>query len=101
NNLYIKRAELKPNENYIDKQQYDKIQNKITEKFQPITQNIYIPVLNKLRELEIWSGDEILTSIWNNNISAISDFKKDFTSDDVPQVASHKQKYLNFRTETD
>lgn len=100
NNLATQRAKLNPNKNYIDKQRYDKIQNQITEKFQPITQNIYIPVLNKLRELEIWAGDDVFTSIWNSNISAISDFKKNFTPEDVLQVINYKQKYLSFRIDT-
>jgi len=94
------RSELNPNKNYIDKQKYDKIQSEITVKFKPIKQNIYIPVLNKLRELGIWDGDDVFTSIWNGNISAISDFKKDFTSEDISQVMSYKKKYLAFRKET-
>jgi hypothetical protein len=77
-----------------------KIQNQITEKFKPIEQNIYLPVLKKLRELEIWAGDDAFASIWNGNISAISDFKKDFTAEDVSQVMSYKKKYLSFRIET-
>lgn len=94
------RNKLNPNENYIDKQQYDNIQNQIKEKFSPITSNICTPISNKLKELEIWSGDETCSSIWNNNISAISDFKRDFTSEDVVHVMQYKQKYLSFRIET-
>jgi hypothetical protein len=99
-NLDNQRNDLKPNENYIDKQQYDNIQNKIKEKFSPITSNIYIPISNKLRELEIWSGDETFSSIWNNNSSTISNFKRGFTSEDVLVVMQYKQKYFSFRTET-
>lgn len=94
------RSELNPNKNYIDKQKYEEIQAQITNKFQPIKQNIYIPILNKLKELEIWSGDDALTSIWNGNNSAISDFKKNFALEDIPEVISYKQKYLAFRKET-
>ncbi len=99
-NLCNQRDELKPHENYIDKQQYDKIQNQIEDKFLPITSNIYAPISNKLKELGIWSGDKPDSSIWNNNISAISNFKRDFASEDVEQVIQYKQKYLSFRTET-
>lgn len=48
----------------------------------------------------IWSGDDVYTSIWNNNISEIEDFKRNFTEDDIEQVFHYKQKYLLFRTET-
>lgn len=99
-NLDVQRSKLKPKNNYLDKQKYDAIQKEIKEKFHPITQNIYTPVLNKLKDLKIWSGDEILTSIWNNNSSAIYDFKESFESDDVAKVIAYKQKYLSFRKET-
>lgn len=99
-NLDNQRNELKPNQNYKDKQQYDNIQNQIKERFSPITSNVYTPISNKLRELEIWSGDETYASIWNNNYSAISDFKMNFTSENIAQVMQYKKKYLSFRTET-
>lgn len=100
NTLDTQRSALKPKNNYIDKQKYDNIQKEISEKFKPITQNIYIPVLNKLRELEIWDGDDVFTSIWNKNASAIHDFKEHFTSEDADEVKLYKQKYLSFRRET-
>lgn len=99
-NLDNQRSKLKPKSIYIDKQKYDEIQKAITEKFLPITQNIYNPVLNKLKELKIWSGDDVFTSIWNNNSSAIYEFKESFEPDDIAKVISYKQKYLSFRKET-
>jgi|LakMenEpi03Aug12_release.lakeMendotaPanAssembly.Ray.scaffolds.fasta_scaffold311532_2 hypothetical protein len=94
------RSLLKPNENYKDKHSYDNIQKEIKEKFEPITENIYKPITSKLKELGIWSGDEVYTSIWNNNISEISDFKRYFSEEDTQIVFHYKQKYLSFRTET-
>lgn len=94
------RSILKPNENYKDKKSYECIQKEIKEKFEPITENIYKPVTSKLRELGIWSGDDVYTSIWNNNISAIEDFKRNFSEEDLEQVFNYKEKYLFFRTET-
>lgn len=100
NNLDTYRSTLKPKSNYIDKQKYDEIQKVIKEKFEPINLNVHIPLLNKLKELKIWSGDDVFTSIWNNNSSAIHDFKNNFESEDVANVILHKHKYLNFRKET-
>ncbi|MBN1970961.1 MAG: hypothetical protein JW870_16455 [Candidatus Delongbacteria bacterium] len=94
------RSALKPNENYKDKQSYECVQNKIKEKFEPITENIYKPITNKLKELGIWSGDDVYSSIWNNNVSEILDFKRNFSEEDTIQVFQYKQKYLLFRTET-
>lgn len=93
------RKALKPNGNYKDKQSYDSIQKQIKEEFEPITNNIYKPITSKLQELGIWSGDDVYTSIWNNNISEISDFKRNFSVEDVKQIFQYKQKYLSFRTE--
>jgi hypothetical protein len=94
------RSTLKPQENYKDKQSYECIQQEIKEKFKPITENIYKPLTNKLQELGIWSGDDVYTSIWNNNISEIEDFKRNFSQEDTKQIFHYKHKYLGFRTET-
>lgn len=98
--LDSQRNSLNPKKNYKDKQVYDKIQIEIKEKFTPITENIYNPITRKLLELKIWSGEIDFTSIWNNNISEIYDFKSNFTNEDTKEVFQYKQKYLNFRTET-
>lgn len=95
-----KRSQLKPDKNYKDKQQYDVVQAQISEKFNPITESIYKPVVNKLLDLGIWSGDDAHASIWNNNFPAIADFKTNFVSEDIPLVKSYKKKYLDFRTQT-
>ncbi|MGN8057615.1 hypothetical protein ACTJKN_15155 [Pedobacter sp. 22163] len=57
--LDAQRSILNPRKNYIEKQKYDVLQKEITEKFQPIHQEVYFPFLNKLKELKIWSGDDV------------------------------------------
>lgn len=98
--LAEERSQLKPDNNYKDKLRYDIVQAKISEKFTPITENIYKPVVTKLLDLGIWAGDAEHSSFWNNNVPAISDFKRDFNPEDIPTVLSYKKKYLDFRTET-
>ena len=100
NALDIQRQKLRPNNNYNDRQQYNNIQSQINDKFPYITINIHEPILNTLRELKIWDGDYAYASIWNNNISSISEFIRNFESEDVLQVMRYKQKYLSFRGET-
>ncbi|WPV02168.1 hypothetical protein SNE26_10310 [Mucilaginibacter sp. cycad4] len=94
------RRELKPALNYIDKQKYDVVQKEINEKIAPVLNNVYKPIVDKLIELEIWSGDSAQSSIWNNSIGAISDLKQDFGEKDIAQVMIYKRKYLEFRAET-
>jgi hypothetical protein len=97
--LDIQRNSLNPENNYKDKYLYDEIQDKIKDKFKPIIENIYNPITTKLLDLKIWAGDDIVTSIWNNNISEISDFKRNFSKEDAIEVFKYKLKYLNFRQE--
>lgn len=98
--LANKRNELKPLDNYGKKEKYNLIQKEIEDKFPTITENIYKPFTQKLLELKIWSGDDTFSSIWNNNIEAISKFKNEFESSDVEIVMNYKKKYLSFRSET-
>jgi hypothetical protein len=98
--LDVKRNSLHPNANYKDKQEYDKVQSQIELKFKPVYENVYTPIANKLQELGIWSGDDTYSSIHNNNISAISELQRNFTDEDVEQIMHYKQKYLQFRNDT-
>jgi hypothetical protein len=95
-----KRSELKSLDNYAKKEKYDLVQKEIEDKFPTITTNIYKPITEKLLELEIWSGDDTYSSIWNSNFEAISKFKNEFESADVEIVMNYKKKYLSFRIET-
>lgn len=98
--LIKQRNQLKPHNNYRDKQQYDLLQEEISPKFDILLSNIYDPVMDKLTELKIWSGDQAKSSISNNVSSAATNFKSTFESDDVPVVIAYKNKYLNFRKQT-
>lgn len=100
NELDVQRSNLRPKENYKDKIKYDIIQQQITEKFDPITEHIYKPLTQKLSDLQIWNGEDIFTSIWNNNIGAVSEQKENFDLKDVNEIIRYKVKYLNFRKET-
>lgn len=98
--LIEQRNQLKPHENYRDKQKYDVFQKEISPKFDILLSNIYHPVMDKLSELKIWSGDQAKSSISNNISSAATNFKSTFESDDVPLLIAYENKYLNFRKET-
>jgi hypothetical protein len=98
--LDIERFKLKPKENYNDKIAYDKIQNKIEVKFEPLKEFVHKPILNKLKELGIWKGDDVYTSIWNSNSSEVFNFRENFNQEDVEVVMNYKLKYINFRTQT-
>lgn len=98
--LDFERSILKPRDNYNDKIAYDKIQNIITLKFEPLTEFVHKPILNKLKELGIWAGDDIYTSIWNLNSEAIFNFRENFNQEDISEIMCFKLKYIDFRTQT-
>ena len=100
NELDEQRNKLNPRENYRDKQLCDNIQREIEIKFTPILENIYNPISTKLKDLGIWSGDEVMTSIYNNNIGDILEFQQSFTEEDINVIKYYKEKYLSFRIET-
>lgn len=94
------RNKLKPTKNYLDKIKYDELQIPLDEKFSIIMDNIFNPVSEKLLELDIWSGERTYASIWNNNTSAIYEFINSFNIEDLSKIMEYKNKYINFRTET-
>jgi len=94
------RNKLNPRENYRDKQLYDNVQREIEIKFTPILENIYNPISTKLKDLGIWSGDDVMTSIYNNNIGDVLEFQQSFTEEDINVIKHYKEKYLSFRIET-
>lgn len=98
--LDVERKLLSPNDNYRDKIQYDIVQEQIAEKFTLIYDNVYNPIIERLKELGIWSGDKSFISIKNNISSAYIVFINVFQLDDLEQVVSYKEKYISFRKET-
>lgn len=90
---------LNPEKNFADKLKYDEIQAEIKEKFKVIDDNIINPVNDKANELNIWNPNEFET-MHNWNIAAISDLIDNFGKDDLPEIFSHKSKYLEYRLKT-
>ena len=91
---------LKPNDNYQEKLEYDLLKKQATPKFDIVYSEVYLPIMGKLSELNIWTGDKVLTSIPNNISSATTTLKSTFNEDEVPLIQSYKEKYLSFRKET-
>lgn len=90
---------LNPEKNFADKLKYDEIQAEIKEKFKVIDDNIINPVKSKADELNIWNPNEFET-MHNWNIDAICDLINNFSKDDLPEIFSHKSKYLEYRLKT-
>lgn len=92
------RKKVSPQSNYKDKLKYDEVQVKIKDKFIIIKDNIIIPITSKATELNIYDFQ-------NNNTSSevhtdIHKLKENFSNEDLQEIFNHKNKYLEYRTET-
>ncbi|MCT3777164.1 hypothetical protein HZQ64_09080 [Elizabethkingia anophelis] len=98
NELLEKRNSIRPNENYKSKIEYDKLQIQIAEQFDIVDAEIIFPLKEKIRELNI---ADISTPIINLTAqSDLFELQRNFNEDDLHSIFEAKQKYLNFRNET-
>ncbi|ROI14619.1 hypothetical protein [Epilithonimonas hominis] len=98
NELLQTRKSIKPNDNYKSKIEYDKIQKRISEKFDIVDAEIIFPLKEKIIELNI---ADISTPIINLNAkSDLFELQRNFKEDDLKPIFEAKQKYLDFRNET-
>lgn len=93
------RSDFNPKKNFGEKQEYDKIQVQIKDKYKAIQDNIIQPIKDKANELSICNPDESPT-LWNWNISEVTELKNNFSNEDLPEIFSHKNKYIEYRTKT-
>jgi len=78
---------------------FDEVQAEIEVKFKVIQENILQPIRTKANELSICNPDEPPT-IWNWNVAEITELKNNFSNEDLPEIFSHKNKYIEYRTKT-
>ena len=98
NDLLQTSKSIKPNDNYKSKIEYDKIQKRISEKFDIVDAEIIFPLKEKIIELNI---ADISTPIINLNAkSDLFELQRNFEEDDLKPIFEAKQKYLDFRNET-
>lgn len=97
--LNYERANLKPEKNYKDKLLYDNIQAELDNKFKILQDGTANLIKNKAKELNVCNPDKTET-LWNRNISEIDKLKKEFDEKDLSTIFEHKNKYIQFRTET-
>ncbi len=98
NLLLQKRNSIRPNENYKSKIEYDKVQKQIAEKFDVVETEIIFPLKEKISELNI---ADVSTPIINLNAqSDLFELQRNFEEDDLKLIFEARQKYLNFRNET-
>lgn len=97
--LVKERKQLKPRHNFKDKLKFDEVQAEIEVKLKVIQENILQPIRTKATELNICDLNKTET-VWNWNISEVTELKNNFSNEDLPEIFSHKNKYIEYRTKT-
>ena len=99
--LYRERVKLKPEDNFIDKQKYDKIEAEISVKSEIIKKNITQSIKHKARELNIYNFQNEPKYNWRNDVikSDLDYLKEKFNTNDISEIITHKEKYYEYKKE--
>ena len=100
NLLRLEREKLKAHNNFKEKLKYDDVQKNIKKKLSVIEQKVMCPVREKAEELKICNFQNEPLYTWYGIESEIFNLKGNFNNDDLPEIFSHKNKYLEFRLKT-
>lgn len=98
--LADERRDLRPESNYKDRLQYDKVQAVIKSKFEVLQKHTANPIKAKAIELNVCSFENEPNYSFNGIESDIHQFKKQFSNEDLPEIFKHKSQYIEYRTKT-
>jgi hypothetical protein len=94
------RSNLKPEQNYKDKLQYNKVQAEIENKFKTLQHNTANLIKAKAKELNVCSFENEPHYNFNGVETEIRQLKKNFSNEDLPEIFKHKSQYLEYRSNT-
>lgn len=99
NEIHLQRKELlkiDPNKNYKGKFKQIEIKPKLDKNIETLQENIILPIKAKAIELNICDPNKFET-LWNWNITAVSEFIESFTETDLPEILKYKDQYYKFK----
>lgn len=94
------RSNLKPEQNYKDKLQYNKVQTEIESKFKTLQDNTANLIKAKAKELNICNFNNEPNYSFNGIETEIRQLKKNFTDKNLPEIFKYKSQYLKYRSQT-
>lgn len=94
------RNQLKPQNNYRDKQQFDKVKGELESKFKTLQDNTTNLIKAKARDLNVCNFDNEPNYSFNGVETEIRPLKDNFCNDDLPEIFKHKSQYLEYRSQT-
>src|SRR5690554_3686618 len=98
--LKDEKNQLKPEQNYKDKLQYNKVQAELESKFKTLQDNTANLIKAKAKELNVCSFENEPCYNFNGIETEIRQLKKNFSNEDLPEIFKHKSQYLEYRSNT-
>lgn len=98
--LNIERQKLRPETNYKDKLQYDKVQAEFESKFNKLQDNTASLIKAKAKEWNVCIFDNSPITNFNGIQNDIRQLKKNFNNEDLPEILRHKSLYFEYKTNT-
>jgi hypothetical protein len=108
NNNLITELELLDNERqtvrnkktFKDKLKFDELQEQIKDKFNLIQERVIFPIESKAKELNICNIENRAPYTFYGVETEIQELKNNFTDNDLTIIFTHKNKYIQYRTNT-
>jgi hypothetical protein len=97
--LKVERDNFNPDKTFKERIEYNKLDKILKETFDKLNEDVITPFFAKVNDTNICDYNKLET-LYNWNISEINDLKVNFTDNDIPVILEYKEKYLNFRRET-
>lgn len=96
--LHTKRNSLKPNQNFKDRIEYNKVQAEFEKEWDVLKRETTIVIVEKVQELNI--ADLSTPSLNLNAQGDLFELQRNFSEKGLPEIFEAKRKYLEFRTKT-
>jgi len=98
--LNEERQKVNHKKTFKDKLKYDEVQAEIETKFKILQCNTANLIKSKAKELNVCNFDNEPNYSFNGIETDIHQLKENFSKDDLPEIFSHKSKYIEYRTKT-
>ncbi|SKB35091.1 hypothetical protein [Maribacter arcticus] len=98
--LDIERNQLKPENNYKDKLQYNKVQAELESKFKILQNSTADLIKAKSKKLNVCNFDNEPNYSFNGIETEIRQLKENFSQKDLSKIFKYKSLYLEYRSQT-
>lgn len=98
--LFDERDKLRPEKNYKEKERFKIVQQEFESKFEILQNFTAIPIIEKAKELNVCSYEKPAKFNFFGIENEIRLLKEQYTNEDIAEIIKHKNKYIEYRTQT-